>query len=70
VPITEADLDQLLTRTQAAELLGLSVSTFDRLIREKRIEVIRHGTGRGRPRVTRRAVLDYLNSRRQPRQAG
>lgn len=61
MPINENDLDDLLNRHQSAALLHTSVSSLDRLIKAKRIEVIRSGPGRGRILITRRALVDYLN---------
>lgn len=61
MPITEDDLDDLLTVDAAAERLGLSRSTVYRMIESRAIEVVRLGPGRGRVRITRRAILDHLN---------
>jgi excisionase family DNA binding protein len=61
MPITEADLPDLLTRIQAAELLGVSRATVDRMISARRIDVVRIGNGRGQVRIPKRALLDHIN---------
>jgi len=63
MPITEHDLDDLLTVDEAAELLQLSRATIYRMISDRELDVVRIGSGRGRARITRRALLDHLNRR-------
>ena len=63
MPVNKTDLDELLTPDQAADLLGISRATVYRMIRERQIEVVRVGTGRGRARITRRALVDGLDRR-------
>jgi excisionase family DNA binding protein len=60
-PITRDDLDGLLNRDEAAAYLHVGRSTMDRLISARAIDVVRKGSGRGRPYFTERALLDYLN---------
>jgi excisionase family DNA binding protein len=62
-PITEGDLEALLTKDEAAAVLNVSRSTIDRMIRAQEIDVVRLGNRRGRVRITRRALLDHLNRR-------
>ena len=61
MPLTEDDLDELLTRPQAAEYLRISVATLDRMIANREVDVTRIGSGRGRVRISRRALLDHAN---------
>jgi excisionase family DNA binding protein len=63
MPINETDLDELLTLEEAAEVLRVSLRTMQRLVADRQIEVVRIGSGRGYPRVTRRMLLDNLNRR-------
>jgi excisionase family DNA binding protein len=63
MPITEHDLDDLLTVDEAADLLQLSRATIYRMIADRELDVVRIGSGRGRARITRRALLDHLNRR-------
>lgn len=63
MPITEEDLDQLMTVEEAALVMHRSRQTLYRLIADRAIDVVYVGTGRGRAHVTRRAVLDYYNRR-------
>jgi excisionase family DNA binding protein len=63
MPITEQDLDQLLSVDEAAHVLNRSPKTVYRMIADRSIDVVYVGAGRGRPHVTRRAILDYLNRR-------
>lgn len=63
MPITEHDLDDLLTVDEAADLLQLSRATIYRMIADRELDVVRIGSGRGRVRITRRALLDHLNRR-------
>lgn len=61
MPVTERDLDDLLTIEHVAEILQVSRSTVSRMIAARELDVIRVGTGRGRPRITKRSLLDQLN---------
>jgi excisionase family DNA binding protein len=63
LPITEHDLDDLLTVEEAADVLQISRATVYRMISDRELDVVRIGSGRGRPRITRRALLDHLNRR-------
>lgn len=63
MPITEADLGNLLTVDATAEILGVSRSTVKRMIHRHELDVVRVGSGRGMPRITRRSLLDNLNRR-------
>lgn len=60
MPAKVTDLDTLRTRAQAAQALGISTSTWDRMVRRREIETVRIGSGRGRVYVTQRALDDYL----------
>jgi excisionase family DNA binding protein len=60
VAITEDDLDDALTVDNAAAFLHVSTSTINRMIAARELSVIRIGSGRGRVRVTRRALLDAV----------
>ena len=42
-PLTDEEVLELLTRTQAAEMLGIHVNTLDRLIARREIEVYKLG---------------------------
>jgi hypothetical protein len=67
MPLNEEDLNHRMTRPQAADYLGMSVTTLDRLVAAQAIEVIRpSGRPRGRVVITKRACLDYLNRQRTP----
>lgn len=61
MPVNESDLAHLRTMPEAADFLHISHSTVKRLIREKRLETVRIGTGRGRIFITERALLEYAN---------
>lgn len=61
MPITEADLDDLLTIEQAAKFYRCSRATINRMIAGRELDVVRIGSGRGRPRITKRSLLDHLN---------
>jgi len=61
MPITEADLGDLLRREEAAEFLGVSRATVDRMIAAREIDVVRIGNGRGQVRIPKRALLDHVN---------
>lgn len=63
MPIRDHDLDELLSPEQAAALLNVSRRTIYRMIHEKTLEVTYVGSGRGRARVTRRAIVDALHRR-------
>ena len=61
MPVNENDLAGLRTMPEAADFLHISHSTVKRLVREKRLETVRIGTGRGRIFITERALLEYAN---------
>lgn len=61
MPVNEHDLSNLRTMPEAAEFLHVSHTTVKRLIRERQLETVRIGTGRGRVFVTERALLEYAN---------
>jgi excisionase family DNA binding protein len=61
MPLTEDDLADLLTIEQAATILGRSRATVYRIIADRKIDIVRMGSGRGRVFMTRRALLDYAN---------
>lgn len=65
--IRAEDLQGRMDRKEAAEFLGISTITLDRLIHTEQIEIFRiGGRGRGRIYMTQRALLDYVNRQRQP----
>jgi hypothetical protein len=67
MPLTEADLQELMDRHAAATFLDMSVTSLDRLVAAGAIEVIRpSGRPRGRVKISKRACLDYLNRQRVP----
>jgi excisionase family DNA binding protein len=61
MPITEDDLDELMSVPAAAEFLRVSTATINRMIANRDVEVTRIGSGRGRVRITKRALLDHAN---------
>lgn len=61
MPITESDLGELLSVTQAAAFYGVSRSTLYRMIADRELDVVRVGHGRGRLRITKRSLLDHMN---------
>lgn len=61
MPITERDLDELHTIDEVAGILHVGRSTVYRMIDARQIDTVRIGSGRGRRRVTHRALLDYVN---------
>ncbi len=60
MPVTEKDLDELLTVDQAADLMHLHRATLYRMIQTRDLDVVRVGRGQ-RIRITRRSILDYVN---------
>ena len=67
MPITEADLGaNLLSIDQSAEFLGVSRSTITRMIARRELDVIRLGSGRGVPRISKRSLLDHVNRKVVP----
>lgn len=72
MPLTSDDLDQLLTRQEVADLLGIHVDTVKKMMRAGDFDIVRIGTGRGLPRIPRRSVVDMINKRltRASRSAG
>jgi excisionase family DNA binding protein len=54
-----SDPSRLLTKPQACLWLSVSPRTLNRLISDRRIDVVRVGTGRGSVRITQRALEDY-----------
>jgi len=61
MPFTEADLDDLMSVDEAATFLHVHRSTINRMIARREVDVVRIGSGRGRVRLTKRALLDHLN---------
>lgn len=61
--ITEEDLDELYDKDEAAIFLHVSRTTIERMIRNREVDYLRVGSGAGRVRFTKRALLDLLNSR-------
>ncbi len=61
MPITEDDLGSLLSPQAAADFLGVTRSTIYRMISAGEIDVTHMGSGRGRVKITKRAILDHLN---------
>lgn len=61
--IEEQDLEDLLNRHEAAGFLRVSVHTIDRMIANGDVDVVRIGSGRGRVRFTRAALLESVNRR-------
>lgn len=61
MPVDEFDLSTLRTQEQAAEFLGVSPRTLRRILHDGELDVVRIGSGRGRPMITLRALLDYAN---------
>lgn len=55
--------DRLLTKPEACLWLSVSRATLDRLIAAGDLDVVRVGTGRGRVRITQRALDDYTYRR-------
>jgi excisionase family DNA binding protein len=67
MPITEADLGaNLLSIDQSAEFLGVSRSTITRMIARRELDVIRLGSGRGVPKISKRSLLDHVNRKVVP----
>lgn len=67
MPITESDLGpNMLTVEQAADFLGVSKTTIRRMMSNRELDVVRIGSGRGRPRITKRSALDHINSKVTP----
>jgi excisionase family DNA binding protein len=61
MPITEDDVGELLSPLAAADFLHVTRSTIYRMIQAGEIDVTHVGTGRGRVKITKRALLDHLN---------
>jgi excisionase family DNA binding protein len=61
MPITAADLDDLLTVEEAAAFLKVSRSTLYRMIANREVEVVRIGSGAGRPHFTEAALIESVN---------
>lgn len=61
MPVTPEDLESSLTLQQAADTIHVTYRTMQRIVAANQIDVVRVGNGRGRPRITRRALTDYLN---------
>lgn len=66
MPITEQDLDELLTVDEAARFLRLSRATIYRMISAREVEVVHYGSGGGRARLTRRALLAAVQRKTIP----
>ncbi len=63
----ETTPDEVCTTQQAAEILGISVSSVQQLVEAGVIEAWK--TKGGHRRIPRQAVLDYKTAPRQPRAA-
>jgi len=63
MPFTPADLDDALDVAGLAELLHINRRSAERIVSTGQIDVIRVGAGRGKVRIPRRAVTDYINRR-------
>lgn len=61
MPISEQDLADLMDVAHAAEFMGVSRSTVNRMIANKEIDIVRLGSGRGRVRILKRSILDHVN---------
>lgn len=61
MPISAQDLDDLLTVEEAAAFLKISRSTLYRMIARREVEVVRIGSGAGRPYFTEAALVDAVN---------
>jgi len=70
MPVNEQDLSNLRTMPEAADFLHVSHSTVKRLVRERKLETVRIGTGRGRVFITERALLAYANAGVMPPNRG
>lgn len=49
------------TKAQVCEILGIHLATLNRLIHAGEIRVVYVGVGRRSPRITRKALQDYLD---------
>lgn len=49
------------TKAQVCDLLGVHLATLNRLIHAGEIQVVYVGVGRRSPRITRKALQDYLD---------
>lgn len=58
MPLSEQELPDLMTRPKAAEFIGVSINTLDRMIADKRLEAFRVGN---QVRISRAACLDMIN---------
>lgn len=61
MPVNGSDLANLRTMPEAADYLHVSHSTVKRLVRQRELETVRIGVGRGRVFITERALLEYAN---------
>jgi Helix-turn-helix domain len=59
--VNEHDLANLRTMPESADFLHVSHTTIKRLVRQRSLETVRIGTGRGRIFITERALLEYAN---------
>jgi excisionase family DNA binding protein len=60
MPVNSDDLEGAMTMAAVAERLHVSEATVKRMVRDREIEYLRIGTGRGRIYVSERAFLEYL----------
>jgi excisionase family DNA binding protein len=60
-PITERDLADALDVGEAAKFIGVSPSTINRMIANRELRIVRVGSGRGRVRITKAALLEHVN---------
>ena len=63
MPANANDLASSLSIEEAAAMLHVSRRTLTRMLQEEQLEHVRIGTGRGQPRITMRAINDYLARR-------
>lgn len=60
-------MPKLLTRTEAAEMLGISCDTLDRLRAERKIAYIQHKPG-GKVWISEDAITEYIARATNPAQ--
>jgi excisionase family DNA binding protein len=58
--LSEHDIPDLMTRAQAAEFMGISITTLDRMVRNHELEAHKL---RGSIRISPAACVDALNRR-------
>lgn len=60
-PITEHDLAELMTVSQAARFIGVSQRSIYRMVQNRELRVVRIGSGKGQLRLTKSDLLDHIN---------